>query len=112
MTEMPRVFRDSRINLNISLRSIRSGIPLRALDIMGAGGFLMSNYQPELAEYFEDGKELAMYGSAQELIDKTAYYLSHEEERRQIAKAGFGKVQELFSYEVRVTQMLDLVTIA
>lgn len=112
VTEMPRVFRDSRINLNISLRSIRSGIPLRALDIMGAGGFLMSNYQPELAEYFEDGKELAMYGSAEELIDKTAYYLSHEEERRQIAKAGFGKVQELFSYEVRVTQMLDLVTIA
>lgn len=112
VTEMPQVFRDSRINLNISLRSIRSGIPLRALDIMGAGGFLMSNYQPELAEYFEDGRDLAMYGSAEELVDKTAYYLAHEEERRQIAEAGFRKVQELFSYEVRVAQMLDLVTIA
>lgn len=111
VTEMPRVFHESRINLNISLRSIRSGIPLRALDIMGAGGFLMSNYQPELAEYFEDGKELAMYGSREELIDKTAYYLAHEEERRQIADAGLQKVQELFSYEVRVRQMLDLVTV-
>lgn len=109
VTEMPRVFRDSRINLNMSLRSIRSGIPLRALDVMGAGGFLMSDYQPELAEYFEDGKELALYGSAEELMDKTAYYLAHEKERQQIADAGFRKVKELFSYEVRVAQMLGLV---
>lgn len=108
-TEMPGVFHSSRINLNMSLRSIRSGIPLRALDVMGAGGFLMSNYQPELAEYFEDGKELALYGSMEELIDKTAYYLAHEKERREIADAGFRKVQELFSYEVRAAKMLDIV---
>lgn len=109
VSEMPRVFHNSRINLNISLRSIQSGIPLRALDIMGAGGFLISNYQPELAEHFEDGRELVLYGSAQELTDKTAYYLAHEKERQEIADAGFRKVKELFSYEVRVAQMLELV---
>lgn len=42
---MPVVFCNSKINLNISLRTIRNGIPLRAMDIMGAGGFLISNYQ-------------------------------------------------------------------
>lgn len=31
---MPLVFRYSKINLNITLRSIRSGMPLRAIDIM------------------------------------------------------------------------------
>lgn len=108
VSQMPVVFRNSKINLNMSLRSIRSGIPLRALDIMGAGGFLLSNYQPELAEYFEDGKELALYGSAQEMMDKAAYYLAHEEERRQIAAAGLRKVRELFSYEVKVKQMLEM----
>ncbi|MCI9446047.1 MAG: glycosyltransferase [Lachnospiraceae bacterium] len=107
-SQMPKIFRDSKINLNMSLRSITSGIPLRALDVMGAGGFLLSNYQPELAECFEDGKELALYGSAQELIEKAAYYLAHEEERQEIAAAGFRKVQELFSYEVKVKQMLEL----
>ena len=49
MDEMPQIFYDSRININISLRSIESGIPLRCMDIMGAGGFLLSNYQTELA---------------------------------------------------------------
>ncbi len=33
--EMPCVFRHSKINLNPTLKCIRSGIPLRALDIMG-----------------------------------------------------------------------------
>lgn len=107
--EMPGVFRHSKINLNMTLRSIQSGIPLRALDIMGAGGFLLSNYQPELAEQFEDGKELALYASLEELLDKTQYYLSHEEERREIAYQGFRKVQTLFSYETRVKQMLEIV---
>lgn len=107
--EMPGVFRHSKINLNITLRSIQSGIPLRALDIMGAGGFLLSNYQPELAEQFVDGKELVLFASAEELLDKVGYYLSHEEERCEIAYQGFLKVQSLFSYETRVKQMMDLV---
>ena len=33
--EMPEVFAHSKVNLNISLRSIRTGIPLRDMDIMG-----------------------------------------------------------------------------
>lgn len=107
--EMPQIFCGSKINLNITLRSIQSGIPLRALDIMGAGGFLLSNYQTELAEQFEDGKELVLYGSAEELLDKIRYYLSHEKERQEIAHCGYLKVQKFFSYETRVKQMFQLV---
>lgn len=106
--EMPRVFRESKINLNITLRSIQSGIPLRALDIMGAGGFLLSNYQPELAEQFENGKELALFGSPEEMEDQALYYLSHDKERREIAYRGFRKVQKLYSYEVQVKKMMKL----
>lgn len=107
--EMPQVFFNSKINLNMTLRSIQSGIPLRALDIMGAGGFLLSNYQTELAEQFVDGQELVLYGSKEELLDKAMYYLSHEEERQEIARQGFLKVQKLFSFEVRMRQMLEIV---
>ena len=47
LTEMPLVFKHSKINLNITLRSIRTGIPLRAMDIMGCGGFLLTNFQED-----------------------------------------------------------------
>ena len=39
MTHMPLVFNNSRINLNMTIRNIRTGIPLRVWDILGAGGF-------------------------------------------------------------------------
>ncbi|MCI5516996.1 MAG: glycosyltransferase, partial [Roseburia sp.] len=104
---MPYVFRHSRINLNITLRSITSGIPLRAMDIMGAGGFLMSNYQPELAEYFVDGQELVLFDSVQDMQWKLDYYLKHEDERRQIAKCGYEKVKRNFSYDVQLRKMIN-----
>ena len=85
-TEMPGVFRYSKLNLCPTLKSIQSGIPLRALDIMGAKGVLLSNYQPELAEYFEDGTDCIMYSSIEEAFEKADYYIKHDDIREQIQK--------------------------
>lgn len=108
--QMPFVFYKSKINLNISLRSITSGIPLRALDIMGCGGFLLTNYQPELAEFFEAGRDFVFYDNLTDLIQKAGYYLSHDKEREQIAASGYQKVKALFSYQTQVKQILTHVS--
>ncbi len=103
--EMPALFKSSRINLNPSLKIIQSGIPLRALDIMGSGGFLLTNFQPEIDEYFENGSEVVMYKSIEEAADKAKYYLSHEDERIKTAHRGYEKVRRDFSYEKRIEEM-------
>lgn len=105
--EMALVFKRSRINLNISLRGIKSGIPLRAYDILGAGGFLLSNFQAELLDYFVPGKDLVYYESKEDLLQKVAYYLEHEEERASIARNGRDKVAAGHTYRHRVREMLD-----
>lgn len=107
--DMSKMFNRSKINLNITLRSILSGISLRALDTMGAGGFLLSNYQPELAELFEDGKELVMYYSRQDLMDKAAYYLEHDEERELIARNGQKKIIEQYDYSLVWEKIFSIV---
>lgn len=106
--EMPKVFRESKINLNFTLRSIESGIPLRVLDVLGAGGFLLTNYQPEIAEYFVNGEEVVMFESKEDMLEKIAYYLEHEEERKQIAYNGWLKVQKEFTYQKQLAEILDL----
>ena len=106
---MPYIFSQSKINLNITLRSIRSGIPLRAMDIMGCGGFLLSNYQADFYDFFVPGEDLVLFESRDDLLDKCAYYLSHEKERRQIAANGLGRIQENHTYELRLKQMFDIV---
>ena len=105
LTDMPKVFAASRINLNITLKILQSGMPLRVLDILGAGGFLLSNYQPELSEYFEDSKEIALYTDVQDAVDKASFYLSHEDLRQSIAQAGQAKVFENFNYTKQLRKL-------
>jgi len=105
--EMPQVFANSEINLNITLRSIASGIPLRAIDIMGCGGFLLSNYQPELDMFFENNVDYVAFYNESDLLDKADYYLSHPNERKKIAQNGLMKVKANFSYENQLAKMFS-----
>ena len=98
----PYVFKQAKINLNISLRSIIAGMPLRAFDIMGAGGFLLTNFQPDFLEFFQPGEDFVYFDSKSDMLDKIAYYLSHEEERRQIAENGYHEIMEHHTYRHRV----------
>ncbi len=107
-TEMPVMFKSSKINLSGSFRAAKSAIPMRALDIMGCGAFLLSSPQPELLEHFEDGKELAIYRSEQEAVEKADYYLRHEDKRIEVARAGYEKVKRDFRYENRFRRMFEI----
>ncbi len=106
--EMPKLFRLSKINVNITSKTIQSGIPLRMLDIMGAGGFVISNYQTEIPQYFEIGRDLEVYESIPDLLSKIDYYLAHEEARQEIARNGYEKVKEAFTYEIMLKDILDI----
>jgi len=108
LTEMPLIFKYSKINIHMTIRSIPTGVALRVLDVLACGGFLLTNYQDEIAEYFADGTELVIYSDLDDMCDKIRYYLEHDEEREQIAKAGQAKVRELFSYDTRISDIAML----
>lgn len=104
--QMPLAFHNAKINLNISLKVIQSGIPLRVFDVLGCGGFLITNYQHEIAECFENGRELVIYEDIPDLIVKVNYYLTHEEERLRIARNGYEKVKSEYTFEKRMKNIL------
>ena len=106
--DMPKVFANSKINMNFTIRNIRSGLPLRIWDVLGAGGFLLTNFQPEILSFFENGKDLVYYESLDDMCKKARYYLEHEDERRQIAKSGHEKVKKYHSYDARIKEILRL----
>lgn len=122
--EMPLVFANSRINLNITLRSITTGIPLRCMDIMSCGGFLLSNYQqdffldsiapapgftedhPLSTSAFLPGVDYDYFDSPASLLEKVDYYLSHEKERQEIAQNGKQKVETYYSLTAFLQRIL------
>ena len=108
VTMMPKIFKCSKINLSMTNRPIRTGMPLRMFDTMGAGGFLLSNFQAEIPEYFEIGKDLEVYESQEDLLNKIAYYLEHEDERKEIAKNGQEKVKNEHSYKLKIQKIMEM----
>ena len=103
------VYVGSKINLNISLKGIEGGTPKRIMDILGVGGFALTNYCEETAELFEEDKEIVMFKTPEELVEKADYYLKHEKERKQIAAAGQKKVLENYTYERQLRELMDWV---
>lgn len=106
ITEMPLIFRDSKINLNTTTRSMKSGLAQRIWDILGCGGFLLTNYQPEIEDYFEVGKDLEVYENYDELLEKIDYFLKDEDRRLEMASNGYATVKALHSTLFRVIEII------
>ncbi|MBR0172744.1 MAG: glycosyltransferase [Lachnospiraceae bacterium] len=107
--EFPLVVKCTDINLNVTLRSIVTGIPMRIFDMMGAGGFVLTNYQSDLLEFFTPGEDFVYYESREDLLAKLDYYLAHDDERRKIAASGHDKIAQAHTFDHRVREILDIV---
>ncbi len=108
-TDMNKIFYLSKINLNITLPSIETGLPQRIFDIMGSGGFVLTNYQKEIDDLFVVGKEIEVFHDLPELLEKADYYLTHETERLKIAINGYIKVRDYHTYPHRINEMLHTI---
>lgn len=109
LTETPYIFHDSKINLNITLRSIKSGIPLRCMEIMSCGGFLLTNFQSDFLKHFVAGEDFVYFESNDDMLQKIDYYLTHEKERTSIAESGYQKVIKNHSYETIFQQIFNII---
>lgn len=106
--EMPKVFKNSRINLNVTVHTILAGMPLRCLDIMGCHGLLLTNYQRDFEEHFKDHENLLFYHCIEEAYDKAKYYLEHESKRQRIEDNGYETVKKYYNYPVLLRKVLSL----
>lgn len=104
--QMPYIFHLSKINLNIALRAIQTGISLRVLDIMGCEGFVLTSYREEIAEHFKNGEECVIYEDVEDMYMKAKFYVEHETERQRIARNGYERVKRDFTFEKALQAML------
>ncbi len=107
-TQMSLVFQASKINLNISLKIIQSGIPLRVFDVLASGGFLLTNFQAEMPEYFSLGEDFVVYESIGDMVEKANYYLQHDEERERIALHGYETIKKNYTFEQQLAKLIKI----
>ena len=109
-TEMPKVFKVAKVNLNITRAFVETGLPMRVFDVLGSKGFLVTNNKYDISRLFKDGKDLVVYRDLQDLIEIFHYYLEHDKEREDIKRQGFETIKENHTYPIRIKKIMEIVT--
>ena len=107
LTEMPFIFNGSKINLNMTIPNIASGITLRVWDILSCRGFLITDFRPELLNFFKPERDIIIYEDTEELIDKTDFYLAHDAIRRNIIDNAYKIITENHTCDIRIKEILE-----
>lgn len=118
--EMHSIYRNSAINLNFTgittylkidnplFKRIR-GMKLRPFEIVAAGGFCISEFSISVAKCLEDGIDIVFFKNNAELLEKIQYFLSHQNEAKNIAENGKQKIKQQFSAEATANRLTELI---
>jgi glycosyltransferase involved in cell wall biosynthesis len=95
-------------NMHLSERPMETG-NMRMYEVPAHGMMLLCDKAGLNAHerIFEPGKEAVFYDSIEDAIEKIEYYLKHDEEREEIARAGFARVQSAYDGELNLKNFLD-----
>lgn len=99
---------DSRGNFNLADNGgPRETSNMRIFEATRAGSLLLTEFSPNLSDYFELGQEIETYRSFDELVDKIRFYCSPDNEaaRQCIADAGLARVRREHLIEHRAAQI-------
>jgi spore maturation protein CgeB len=74
-----------------------------------AGALYITHRNPDLLNLFEEGKEIECYMTIEEAEKKISYYLLYPEKRDRLARAAALKARELYTWEKRIDEALQIV---
>jgi hypothetical protein len=82
---------------------------LRLFEATGMGALLITDWKPNLGDYFDVGREVVAYHSADECAELVDHYVAHEDERAQIAAAGQSRTLAEHTWPLRMQDLVSIV---
>lgn len=107
---LSKIYQASKIVIG---NNIMTTAAARAWETMLSGGFYLGNYIPEEADVtdirklIEVDKDVIMFHSRDDLIQKLHYYLEHEEERQIMIEKGRKAALEKMTFDSLLNKTLD-----
>lgn len=108
--EMSKIFCRADIVLNFIRPQNGQAHNMRTFEALATGSFMLSTRTRDQAAWFPDGEAAAYFEDISELATKVEYYLSHADERQQIASKGYRIVtQGEHTYLDRMQELIAVV---
>ena len=108
--ELPGVYAAAKININ-QHNSPRSHGYLNQRDtaITGSGGFMLTDYVDGIEEVFEIGTEIDTWETIDELRDKAAWWLKHEDKRVEAGKRAQRRILDEYGNRAYAEKLLEFI---
>jgi spore maturation protein CgeB len=108
--EKSKAFNAGKIVLNTTQGAV-SGVNQRFFEIAGCGGFQIfeNNDTKAVDELLTIGKEVIVFDTVKDLMEKVDYYLRHPEERKKIADAAYERAHREHTFQKRLETMLEVI---
>jgi len=83
---------------------------MRMFEATGMGACLLTDWKPNITEFFEPDREIVVYRTPEEAVEKAQYLLAHREEREAIAKRGQNRVLRDHTMVARLGKMDEIIS--
>lgn len=103
---MVKVFKSSKIVINIHREFEINGGNYRLFEIPACGAFQLVDNKKEIGKHFEIGKEIVTFDDEDDLKSKVRYYIANESEREKIARAGYERTRRDHSLVSRMKEII------
>jgi spore maturation protein CgeB len=103
-----KVFKSSKIVLNVHKHFEISGGNFRLFEIPSCNVFQIVDAKRDIGKYFHVGDEIVTFKNEFDLREKVKYYLEHHEERQKIANAGYTRAKKEHTLKDRMKIILNL----
>ena len=101
-----KIYNAARIVVSLQSTTYQvDGVTCRPFEVAACGGFCLSEPRKDLALFFRPDDEMVTFQDAADLRKKAAYYLAHEDERRDIAARARARALREHTYEHRAREI-------
>lgn len=113
--EMLKAMKSVKILLNIhkgfeeGVEESGEGLNLRVMEAAASKSFQLTNNQADIKNRFVPGKEIAVFETWNECLDKIKYFLNDEKKRSAITEAGYNRFLKDHTLDKRMNEMMKII---
>ena len=107
--DMLEVFSAAKLTVNIHGDFMRYGGNMRLFEAAGVGVFQIADDLPGVHQWFTEGETIVTFRDLDDLRQKVAYYLNHDDERQAITQRARDHVYQHHTYDQRMARVEELV---
>jgi spore maturation protein CgeB len=100
---------DTVLNMHVGVAGDYAG-NMRIFEVTGVGSCLLTDNKKNIGELFETDKEILVYNSTEDCLEKIKWLSDHEEERKKIADEGHWKTLKYHTVENRCKQIHEIIS--